>query len=57
MYNRPVVTIADENFGTIVAERGVEYRIMVSVFIRKQQNFVDKGFWCLSVTSARRVSA
>jgi hypothetical protein len=42
-------------FGTIVAERGVEYRIMVSVFIRKRHNFVGKGVCCLSVTCARHV--
>jgi len=32
-------------FGTIVMERGVEKRIMVSVFIRKLRDVVRKGFF------------
>jgi hypothetical protein len=35
----------DENFGTIVVKRGVEKRIMVSVFIPKRTTFVGKGFF------------
>jgi len=36
-------------------QSGVEKRIMVSVLIRKRFNVVGKGFFCLSVTSARHV--